>query len=338
MILKTAECVTPKHPDKMADNVSDSILDYFLQKDENSRVAIETLGGHKKIYICGEVTSKKDYKKSEIEKIVKDIYENVENIEINIVKQSPEIAKGVDVGGAGDQGIMVGYACLDNKEYIPQELYLARSLCKFIYKKYQFDGKTQITINKNKEIQSIVCSFQNVKTKDLENEVKNWYKKEYNKDYINKLYINPCGDWEIGGFDADTGLTGRKIAVDNYGPQVEIGGGAFSGKDYTKVDRSGAYKARQIALYFLKNAKNFVKIKIAYSIGIEYPVMISLNIDGKDIDLEKKDNVLYKKILEDCSVKNIIKDLKLKNPIYKNTSQWGHFGNKEFTWENINAF
>ena len=177
-----------------------------------------------------------------------------------------------------------------------------------------------------------------MKTKELEIEIKNWYKEKYNKDYKNKLYINPCGDWNIGGFDADTGLTGRKIAVDNYGPQVEIGGGAFSGKDYTKVDRSGAYKARQIALNFLENAKNFVKVKIAYSIGVEYPLMISINIDGKDIDLEKKDNILYKKLLEDCSVKNIIKDLDLKKPIYKNTSKWGHFGSKEFTWENINSF
>jgi S-adenosylmethionine synthetase len=252
--MRTAECVTPKHPDKMADQISDAILDLCLQYDDSSRVAIEVLGGHGEVYICGELTTGALIPDKAIAKIVERIvgYEPKKLI-INIVKQSPEITQGVDTGGAGDQGIMKGYACDDNEEMIPQEMYLARSLCKFLFEKYPYDGKTQITLADGK-IETLVASFQNVPKKELEASVLEWLTNESPTGHTQpfNLHCNPAGDWSQGGFDADTGLTGRKLMVDNYGPQLSIGGGAFSGKDATKVDRSAAYMARKIAVDLLK--------------------------------------------------------------------------------------
>lgn len=325
--LKTAECVTPKHPDKMCDQISDAILDWYLKQDENSRVAVEVLGGHGKVFICGEVTSlATPIYKSAVEGIVRDITGKELEVEVRIVSQSPEIANGVDTGGAGDQGIMTGYACDDNKEMIPQEYFLARDLCKYIYAKYPYDGKTQITLNENSEIVTIVASFQNVSNKQLLDMIHAWVDGRNIVAECN-YFANPAGDWNQGGFDADTGLTGRKLMVDNYGPQVAIGGGCFSGKDSTKVDRSGAYMARKLAVEILKsvNAKE-VLVKLAYAIGVAQPVMVSAEVNGEVVDF----SVSLSKY--DLTPAGIIKALDLKKPQFEKTAQWGHFGNG-FKWD-----
>ena len=322
--MKTAECVTPRHPDKMCDIISDAILDSYLKQDSESRVAVEVMGGHKKVYISGEVTSKGDVLLEEVIKIVERVTGKKDNeVFLDIIKQSPDIARGVDTGGAGDQGIMVGYACNENEEMIPQELYLARSLCKFIYNKHPEDGKTQITLNKKDRIKTIVASFCNVKKEELKKIITEWFlDKDISKKMI--LHINPAGDWTQGGFDADTGLTGRKLVVDNYGTRVAIGGGAFSGKDSSKVDRSGAYVARKIAVDNLRiyNAKE-VLVKIAYSIGVAEPVMVTVDIDGARKEIKE---------IQGLEPREIIDYLCLQSPIFEESAKWGHFGNK-FNWD-----
>lgn len=324
--MKTAECVSPKHPDKMCDQISDAILDFCLEQDPNARVAVETLGGHGKVVVMGEITMNGDIIKPNIERIVERVTGKELEVHMNIVKQSPEIANGVDTGGAGDQGIMVGYACRGNEALIPQESYLARDLCKFIYEKYPYDGKTQITLTDEGWVDTIVASFQNVSAEDLQYFVHIWLDNQISTDEIEDITIhcNPAGDWNQGGFDADTGLTGRKLAVDNYGPQIPIGGGAFSGKDATKVDRSAAYMARKIAVDLLnadEEAKE-VMVKLAYAIGKAEPVMLTANIDGRDINV----------INEVATPKGMIEFLDLRTPQFEKTARWGHFGNG-FKWD-----
>lgn len=319
-MFKTAEAVSPSHPDKIADRISDAILDACLEQDPDSRVAIETMGGHGIITVTGELTTKAYVN---IRDIVKSIVGDKYGVQVNIVQQSPEIANGVDDGGAGDQGIMIGYACNDNDALIPQELYLARSLCRFIYEKYPEDGKTQITINDNKEIVSVVASFCNVQNNELRDCVKEWLTNAKLGQDEPSIYCNPAGDWNIGGFEADTGLTGRKLMVDNYGPQIPIGGGAFSGKDATKVDRSAAYMARKIAVDLLKNNKaKEVVVKLAYAIGRSVPVMATAVVDGEEIKVE----------YYDLTPRGIITFLDLKTPQFAKTAEWGHFGNN-FIWD-----
>jgi len=315
MNIKTAEFVSPKHPDKICDQIADAILDAYLIKDKYSRTAIEVIGGHNLIVVLGEVKSSVNIKKIPIMKIIKSFVGDKFNIEVNLEEQSPEISKGVDMGGAGDQGIMIGYACNETKNYMPLEYELARNLCRKIYKKYPYDGKTQVTLGDNKVLK-VVASFQNTKAKELENLVKSIIKSE-------KYIINPSGDWKIGGFDADSGLTGRKLIVDSYGPRVPVGGGSFSGKDSTKVDRSGAYMARRVAVDYLKkyNAKE-VLVKLAYAIGQEEPLMKSVVINCKEREIKDYD----------LKPNSIIKSLDLRKPIYAKTSQWGHFGNG-FKWD-----
>lgn len=320
--MKTAEFVSPKHPDKLCDRISDTILDLYLSNDNNSRCAIETCGGHGKVMVTGEVTSNYKIDNNEINAIVREIAED-DNIEviINIIEQSPEISRGVDVGGAGDQGIMIGYACRDNQEYMPQEYYLARKLNKRIYEIYPYDGKTQITLNGNKI--RIVCSFQNAPKVELEKIAKEFFN---NYSYeIESLHCNPAGDWSIGSFQADAGVTGRKLAVDNYGPRVPLGGGAFSGKDCTKVDRGAAYMARYIAVDMLKKdtTNSEVKVELAYAIGYDQPLQATATINGKE-KIEIKDY--------DLSPQGIIKFLKLKTPIFAQTSKWGHMASN-FEWQ-----
>lgn len=246
---KSAESVSPKHPDKLCDQVSDAILDAYLGQDPKSRVAVETMGGHGKVWIVGEVTSKS---KMDVAPIVKRICGDVE-LEVRLVHQSPEISQGVDAGGAGDQGIMVGYACDQTPQMLPLETVLSRLLNQTLYKLFPFDGKTQVTL-KDGVIQSVVASFQNAPTPELKTAVKAWLKSEKLAKSVEnvRLHINPAGEWQQGGFDADTGLTGRKLVVDNYGPSIPIGGGCFSGKDPSKVDRSAAYMARRIAVDYLR--------------------------------------------------------------------------------------
>lgn len=330
--MKTAECVSPKHPDKMCDQISDAILDHLLKQDPKSRVAVEVMGGHGKVYVTGEITSALGITTEEITQIVHRITGENEEVHVNIVEQSPEIARGVDIDGAGDQGIMVGYACTDNDDMIPHELYLARSLCKFIYEKHPYDGKTQITIDESNRITSVVASFGKTKTEELRKLVAEWLGDHYLRTDDYTVFCNPAGDWDQCGFEADTGLTGRKIAVDCYGPQIPIGGGAFSGKDCTKVDRSGAYMARKIARdTMLQFQAKECTVKLAYAIGIPHPVMATaLVVDRAGITSEHAITGEGRgKYLAPGAIKAF---LKLDQPIYEETAKWGHFGNG-FNWD-----
>lgn len=322
MSKKTAEFVSPMHPDKICDFIADSILDAYLEGDRESRCAVEVMGGHGLITINGEVTSKAN---PDIEKVVQSLVGTNFKIILNIVKQSSEIAQGVDIGGAGDQGIMKGYATNETETYMPLEYELARSLCNFIYKKYPYDGKTQVTV-KDGHIDAIVASFQNAPKEDLEKLVMEWFNKngtKSNEIFQFQVHINPAGDWSQGGFDADTGLSGRKLVIDNYGPEVPIGGGSFSGKDYTKVDRSGAYMARRIAVDLLKKHKaKEVYTKLAYAIGQPKPVMAVVVIDGVESEITGYD----------LTPRGIYDYLKLSEVKFSKTSNWGHFG-RGFEWE-----
>lgn len=307
------------HPDKICDRISDAILDECLKQDPMSRVAIETMGGHGIITITGELTTKAFV---DCRKIVDKIAPGY-GVQVNIVQQSPEIASGVDRGGAGDQGVMVGYACNETVERMPIEVILARSLCQFIFNQYPYDGKTQITLDES-QIISVVASFQNVTSNDLERLVGEWLSEMNQSVSKDQIYCNPAGDWSIGGFEADTGLTGRKLMVDNYGPRVPIGGGCFSGKDPTKVDRSAAYMARKIAVDYLDrfNAKE-VYCYLAYAIGRAMPLQSTVIVDGKEYPIESKYNL---------TPKGIIDYLDLRKPQYERTARFGHFGNN-FEWD-----
>ena len=319
MFYRTAESVSPKHPDKLCDQISDAILDAYLAQDPYSRVAAETCGGHGVVFVTGEITSKGDV---DIEKIVKRIAGDDVEVHTKIVKQSPEIANGVDTGGAGDQGIMIGYATAETEELLPREVVLSRNLNKFIYDKYPYDGKTQITIAPDGSIDSIVASFQNVSSEELKAMVEKFIK-DNNLNGKLELHMNPAGDWQQGGFDADTGLTGRKLIVDNYGPRIAIGGGCYSGKDATKVDRSAAYMARKIAVDYLKkrHAKE-VLVRLAYAIGKAEPLEQTVIIDGKPEEIKGYD----------LTPKGIIEFLKLRRPIYEETARYGHYGH-DFDWD-----
>ena len=320
MFYKTAESVSPKHPDKLCDQISDAILDAYLKEDPNARVAAETCGGHGVVFVTGEITS--TAKDINIEKIVHRIAGDDVEVYTKIVKQSPEIASGVDTGGAGDQGIMIGYATDETPEMLPREVVLSRHLNEFIYDRYPYDGKTQITIAPDNTIDSIVASFQNVSQADLKALVEEFIKENHLTGKL-ELHINPAGDWQQGGFDADTGLTGRKLIVDNYGPRIAIGGGCYSGKDATKVDRSAAYMARKIAVDYLKNRHaHEVLVRLAYAIGYAEPLEKTVIIDGKPEEIEGYD----------LTPRGIIKFLDLKRPIYEETARYGHYGHG-FPWD-----
>lgn len=313
-IYRTAEMVSPKHPDKICDRISDAILDAHLAEDPNARVAVDVAGGHGTVFVTGEVTS--HAKHVDIPAIVKRIAGDVELIK-HIAAQSPEIAHGVDTGGAGDQGIMVGYACDETPEFLPLEYVLARDLNKNLYERWPYDGKTQVTL-KDGKITTIVASFQHAPSEDLAVQVLTWVKHHplAKSDGVIELHANPAGDWNIGGFDADAGLTGRKLAVDNYGPRVPLGGGAFSGKDPSKVDRSGAYIARRIAVdYLQKRHAHEVYVYLAYAIGYPDPVEATVIIDGEP-ELVKG---------YDLTPNGIISFLNLKRPIYEDRAVFGHF-------------
>ena len=325
----TAESVTPKHPDKLCDRISDSILDACLAQDPYSRVAMETLGGHGIVTVTGELTTNAYV---DIRLIVESILGKPYGVQINVVKQSNEIAQGVDIGGAGDQGVMVGFATRETPELMPKEVMLARSLGKYIYERYAaFDGKTQITWDSEDDsIETVVASFQSTPKDDLEKYINEWLKDKKVKSDL-KIHANPAGDWSIGGFDADTGLTGRKIVVDQYGLRCPIGGGAFSGKDSTKVDRSGAYIARKQAISILNSSTDYKEVTfyLGYAIGIAEPVwaksIVILN-DGSKKEID------YKEKLAEFTPNAIIETLKLREPKFAKTAEWGHFGNG-FDWD-----
>ena len=320
---RTAEFVSPKHPDKICDRISDRILDYCLSEDSNARVAVETMGGHGHIYVNGEITldSKKEIPIPHLVEEVLGTSEFLRTTQVNIVQQSPEIGRGVDKGGAGDQGIMVGYACDENDEYVPEEYRLARSLCKHLYDKFPYDGKTQVTTRGDKNL-FVVTSFQNTDRITLHAEVSEWLKGTGYGLMI--THANPAGDWTQGGFDADAGLTGRKLVVDNYGPRVPIGGGAYSGKDPSKVDRSAAYMARHIAVRELKRKKlKECYVYLSYAIGEKEPLQATCTDGYNDWDLPSFYPVYPNEI---------IKHLNLREPIYYKTSEWGAYGNG-FNWD-----
>ena len=315
-MVRTAEIVTPNHPDKICDRISDAILDACLEQDPDTRAAIETMGGHGIITVTGELTTKAWV---DVPTIVKEVYGKEIGVQVNIVKQSTEIAQGVDTGGAGDQGIMIGYACNENDEYIPEEYFQSRKLAQFIYNEYPYDGKTQVTITDSNKVR-VVASFCCAPAEELVKMVETFF--SYTDYEIESIHCNPAGDWYVGGFDADAGLTGRKLAVDNYGPRVPLGGGAFSGKDATKVDRSAAYMARYIAVDLLKErTANEVLVRLAYAIGYDQPLEATAIIDG---NVEKVRGY-------DLSPKGIIDFLELKKPIFSKTAEWGHMGNN-FKW------
>ena len=321
-MIRTAECVSPMHPDKMCDRISDTLLDLHLEQDPNSRVAIETCGGIGMVFITGEVTSNAVVTRETIVNVVHNITtDDTIKVIININSQSPEIANGVDTGGAGDQGIMIGYACRDNKEFLPQEYFLSRELNKFVFDKYPYDGKTQVTMNGNSL--RVVCSFQNAPGKELQKLVMEYFE-DYPDYFLEALHCNPAGDWNIGGFTADAGVTGRKLAVDNYGPRVPLGGGAFSGKDSTKVDRSAAYMGRRVAVDILEQRPEAqeVMIQLAYAIGYDQPLQATAIVDGEHEFIKGYD----------LSPKGIIEFLELTKPIFASTAGFGHMGSG-FNWK-----
>jgi len=321
-MIYTAEATTFMHSDKICDQISDAILDACLEQDPFSRVAVETIGGHNTIILIGEVTTKTDI---DFADIARQYYKKLTNKDIgvlcNIVKQSLEISQGVNKGGAGDQGIMIGYACNENEMYIPQELYLAKK----ILKPFKTDGKSQVTLD-NGIITDVVLSVQNKSQDELNRWIKKCFKELQNTDF--STYCNNTGAFTIGGFDSDSGCTGRKIVVDAYGPRVPVGGGCQSGKDCTKVDRSGAYMARHIALYYVKKlGYNEALVKLAYVIGKVEPVMAIVETKQANFEINQKDF--------DCRPQAIIERFDLRRPIYLQTAREGHFGNKDYPWEKI---
>ena len=330
---RTAESVSPKHPDKLCDQISDAILDAHLKQDPQARVAVETCGGHGQVFITGEITSRA--KGVDIPAIVARITGDDQlKLYTNLVQQSPEIAQGVDTGGAGDQGIMIGYACDETPELLPLEVVLSRRLNQFIYAKRPFDGKTQITLvlpdlgaeDQTPRVSSIVASFQNTSRAELDQLVHEFIAREELQGVDGAditLHLNPAGDWNQGGFEADTGLTGRKLIVDNYGPRIPIGGGCFSGKDASKVDRSAAYMARRVAVDYLRQRHaHEVFVRLAYAIGYAEPLERTVVVDGEAEQIEGYD----------LTPRGIIRSLDLLRPIYEPTARYGHFG-EGFDWD-----
>lgn len=360
----TSESVTEGHPDKLCDTISDAILDAYIKQDKNSRVAVETFASGNEITIAGQVTSKG---KVDIEELVRNKIKTVGfdnanidmdyktcTIHINITKQSQDIALGVDIGGAGDQGIMFGYASDETKEYMPLAINLAHQLAHRltqvrkdgIIKYLRPDGKTQVTVeyedDKPKRIETILISAQHNPEVEQETLIKDIKEKVINAiiprkmmDEKTKIYINPTGRFVIGGPLGDTGLTGRKIIVDTYGGYARHGGGAFSGKDPSKVDRSAAYMLRYIAKNIIANgyAKK-CELQIAYAIGMKEPLSICINTFGTATIPENEIIELIRNKF-DLTPEGIIRYLDLKQPIYEKTTNYGHFGKKDLPWEQI---
>ena len=338
MKLYSNEIVFRGHPDKVCDQISDALLDEYLKRDKNSRCGIEVCGGKGKIFITGEVTSTA---KVDIESVVKRVledvgYSTVYEIINNLGLQSKDIALGTNnkVMGAGDQGMMYGYATNETLNYLPKSVVILQELSRRydeLRKKdsrFKSDGKAQITGYYDDDmnlyrIKTFTVSYQNTEDerketdkiiKDICIDICNFFDVE-----IEEFLINPTGRFEIGGFEGDAGLTGRKILVDNYHSFSKVGGGAFSGKDPTKVDRSGAYKAREIAVRYLKEYKlKWCEVQISYAIGIRKP--LSITIDS-NIGIINVDDKLY----TECEPSNIIKNLDLLEICYYDRAKFGHF-------------
>ncbi|MCI9178346.1 MAG: methionine adenosyltransferase [Clostridia bacterium] len=360
----TSESVTEGHPDKLCDYISDSILDSCLEQDENSRVAVETFASANKITVAGQITTKAKINIEEIARnTIKEVgYDNEKtdidykacNIDINLTTQSPDIAMGVDIGGAGDQGIMFGYASDETENYMPFAIDMAHKLAQKLTEVRKNkaipylrpDGKTQVTVEyeegKPKRIETILVSNQHLEDISLEQMKKDITEKVIQEvvperyiDENTKIYVNPTGRFVIGGPLGDTGLTGRKIIVDTYGGYSKHGGGAFSGKDASKVDRSAAYMLRHIAKNIVANeiAKK-CEIQVAYAIGVEQPLSICVDTFGTSKMPEEEIVELIRNKF-DLSPKGMINYLGLKKPIYKQTTNYGHFGKENLPWEKI---
>ena len=371
--LFTSESVSEGHPDKVCDRISDMVVDSYLSKDPVSRVACETLTTTNKVVLAGETRGPKINKDELINKVrdcIKDIgYDQkgfswkTANIETHLHEQSTDIAMGVDSKdnkdeGAGDQGIMFGFACKETEDLMPAPIHFSHKILRLmaqdrkkgILKGIEPDSKSQVSMlyenNKPTKVTSVVVSTQH--SKDLNQEkvkelIVPYIQKSIPKNYIkdlksDEIYINPTGQFIIGGPDGDTGLTGRKIIVDTYGGAAPHGGGAFSGKDPTKVDRSAAYVARYLAKNIVSSGtSDKCLIQLAYAIGVSKPLSIYVKLE--DGDQEKVENI--KKIINenfDLSPRGIREMLKLNKPIYEITSAYGHFGRKpsnkgEFSWE-----
>ena len=370
----TSESVTSGHPDKVCDLISDSILDAYLSEDPMSRVACECSVTSNFLLIMGEITSNA---KVDVKKVARDVireigytdkkigfsYDKVK-ILVKLNRQSADIAMGVDNAydfsgedrfdkiGAGDQGLMFGYACKETEELMPLSITLSHQLCKKLeevrksgeLKYLRPDGKGQVTIEYEagdiKRIDTVVLSSQHddtVTTEQLRKDLRELViDKVLPSSYVDentKYYINPTGRFEIGGPTGDSGLTGRKIIVDTYGGKCPHGGGAFSGKDSTKVDRSGAYMARYICKNIVKaNLADTCEIQIAYAIGVSKPVSVKINTfgTGKLSDAELTEIVLKEFDLRPLA---IIEKLNLRTPNFKKTASYGHFGKKDLSWE-----
>ena len=373
--LFTSESVTEGHPDKLCDYISDSILDEFLKNDRNARVACETVVGKGEIFITGEISSKASV---DIEKVAREVvkevgYDNEKTdidyktckININISKQSQDIAQGVDISfekkegekiqseGAGDQGLMFGYACDETEEFMPLAITLAHKLSKRladvrkqnIINYLRPDGKVQVTVEYEDgvplRVDTLVISSQHEENIDLDKLKRDVLEKVIKVvipknllDENTKYYINPTGRFVIGGPLGDSGLTGRKIIVDTYGGYARHGGGAFSGKDATKVDRSASYMARHVV------ANRYAKkceIELSYAIGVAKPISIYIDTFGTNtIPEEEIVNKINKKF--DLTPRGIINYLNLEEPIYRKTTNYGHFGKKDLSWEKVIKF
>ena len=373
--LFTSESVTEGHPDKLCDYISDSVLDECLKQDRNSRVACETLASKGEIYITGEISSKANINIEQIARnAIKEIgYNNASldidyktcKITVNISKQSSDIAMGVDKSledkegenisseGAGDQGIMFGFACDETDEFMPLPINLAHKLAKKLsevrkskeIRGLRPDGKVQVTVEYDDgnplRVDTVVLSTQHIDGKDIEELRKEVKEKNIFKvipknliDDNTKYYINPTGRFVIGGPLGDSGLTGRKIIVDTYGGYARHGGGAFSGKDPTKVDRSASYMARFLAKNIVANgyAKK-CEIQLSYAIGVARPV--SIFVDTFGTETIPSNEIISKVEKFDLTPRGIINYLDLQRPIYKLTTNYGHFGKENLPWEKI---
>lgn len=362
----TSESVCSGHPDKICDQIGDAIVDDVLRQDKFGRAAIEALVTENRIVIAGEVClkGKVDFEKiarNEIKRLgytipeLKFTYESP--ISIYVHQQSPEIALGVDDNGAGDQGMMFGFACRDNERFMPMPITLAhlitqqvdnaRESGKLLY--LRPDGKSQVTVKykngKPCKVTSVVLAIahnKDVSLGEVKEDIYNQIIEPLLRNYgfkINKknLVVNGTGVWHFSGPAADTGVTGRKIIVDSYGGYSRIGGGAFSGKDPTKVDRSGAYAARFLAKNIVaQNLATKAEVSLAYFIGAKRPVMKEVETFGTEKKSKKVILDFIDKLL-DCSVTGIINGLSLRNPIYLQTAVYGHFGREQFPWEKIKA-
>ena len=339
----TTESVTSGHPDKVCDQISDAILDACLEQDPGSRVAVETFGSHGTLMIGGEVTTRAriNYKK-----IAEQVYSSIGyreklNVLVKVAQQSPDIAMGVDKEGAGDQGIMYGYATNETKEMLPLGVVLSHALARRLEKlrkekKLKWlkpDGKTQVTISKGKVITGLTSTqhAKSVSQEEIrEGLIKHLFTPVLGSVKSIEILVNPTGKFEIGGFAADAGLTGRKIMVDTYGGLIPHGGGCFSGKDPTKVDRSGAYMCRFVAKNIVGHglAKDCL-VSVAYAIGKAEPLMLrAIDEKGKDLSYYVVKNF-------DFRPRAIIERLNLQRPIYQATASYGHFGHPGFPWEAI---